>query len=554
MSEDAEALLKRFTHAKTERAMWTGLLQEAYRLGAPNRDAMFQSQSQGDNKSAQRFDSTLMIACRDAARIRHSTITPPFARFFRLAPGPAVEFELRMRGGEAALNQAQNALDKITELFFDALNNSNFHVEVASAYRQEMISTGILRFDDDEDVSSPSFFRFRSVPLDQVYLECGPYGDTVTVWQERTIRPEHAKHIWPDISDLPDPQIMRRSKEDPSVKVTLVEGMIHDEERAAWRHVVLYPTETHRALLLDVEHESTPWIIFSSDMAPGESIGRGPALDVLADAQSLEVLWAAALKDAGLSATGVWQCDDDGVINPAAVRIAPGAIIPKAVGSAGLTPLALPGLRDWGAVQTIIAELRQSVRYGVVGPELPPVDSRQMTATEAERRTQEANLIRVPENTRVYWSLVQRGLVPRGLHLLRKRGFVPETGVRYGLVKPVADGPFARMQQMAEAMDAVGGYSLAAQVSPEGTELAAPAAEFAAWLLGKSNYPVSLVRPPEARAQIREQQAQQQQAMVEAEAMKSAAPMVGAVGKSPELMRAVQGGGGAPSLAEMMGE
>src|SRR3546814_6808214 len=48
------------------------------------------------------------------------------------------------------------------------------------------------------------------------------------------------------------------------------------------------------------------------------------------------------LKNASIAVTGIWQADDDGVLNPATVRLVPGAIIPKAQGSAGLTPLAAP--------------------------------------------------------------------------------------------------------------------------------------------------------------------------------------------------------------------
>src|SRR3712207_9562090 len=52
------------------------------------------------------------------------------------------------------------------------------------------------------------------------------------------------------------------------------------------------------------------------------------------------------LKNASIAVTGIWQAEDDGVLNPATVRLVPGSIIPKAPGSAGLTPLAAPGNFD----------------------------------------------------------------------------------------------------------------------------------------------------------------------------------------------------------------
>src|SRR3546814_19576753 len=52
------------------------------------------------------------------------------------------------------------------------------------------------------------------------------------------------------------------------------------------------------------------------------------------------------LNNASIAVTGIWQADDDGVLNPSTVRVVPGAIIPKAQGSAGLTPPAAPGRFD----------------------------------------------------------------------------------------------------------------------------------------------------------------------------------------------------------------
>ena len=48
------------------------------------------------------------------------------------------------------------------------------------------------------------------------------------------------------------------------------------------------------------------------------------------------------LKNGALALGGVWQADDDGVINMDNISIVPGAIMQKACGSAGLKPL-MPG-------------------------------------------------------------------------------------------------------------------------------------------------------------------------------------------------------------------
>ena len=48
------------------------------------------------------------------------------------------------------------------------------------------------------------------------------------------------------------------------------------------------------------------------------------------------------------------------MLNPATVRLVPGAIIPKAPGSAGLTPLAAPG--NFDISQLVLDDLRARIR------------------------------------------------------------------------------------------------------------------------------------------------------------------------------------------------
>ena len=63
------------------------------------------------------------------------------------------------------------------------------------------------------------------------------------------------------------------------------------------------------------------------------------------------------LKNASIAVTGIWLADDDGVLNPANVKLVPGSIIPKAVGSAGLTPAA-----GAGPLRRLAAGARRSAR------------------------------------------------------------------------------------------------------------------------------------------------------------------------------------------------
>src|SRR5690606_16628614 len=97
------------------------------------------------------------------------------------------------------------------------------------------------------------------------------------------------------------------------------------------------------------------------------------------------------LKNASIAVTGIWQADDDGVLNPANIELVPGAIIPKAVGSDGLKPLEMPSRFD--VSQLVLDDLRARIRHALLIDKLGQIDSRKMTATEVIERAADMALL-----------------------------------------------------------------------------------------------------------------------------------------------------------------
>ena len=79
--------------------------------------------------------------------------------------------------------------------------------------------------------------------------------------------------------------------------------------------------------------ETNPYIIFRWSVVSGELYGRSPILRALPDIKTANKVVELVLKNATIAVSGIWQADDDGVINLANINLTPGAIIPKAVGS-----------------------------------------------------------------------------------------------------------------------------------------------------------------------------------------------------------------------------
>ena len=110
------------------------------------------------------------------------------------------------------------------------------------------------------------------------------------------------------------------------------------------------------------------------------------------------------------------------MLNPANIKLIPGSIIPKAVGSAGLTPLEAPGRFD--VSQLVLDDLRKRIRHALMADALGQIDAPRMTATEVLERSAEMGRILGATYGRLQSELLTP-LIQRGLAIgapLRARG------------------------------------------------------------------------------------------------------------------------------------
>jgi len=154
------------------------------------------------------------------------------------------------------------------------------------------------------------------------------------------------------------------------------------------------------------------------------------------------------LKNASIACTGIWQAEDDGVLNPATIKLVPGAIIPKAPGSAGLTPLAAPG--NFNVSELVLQDLRTRIRGALLADRLAPLETAKMTATEVlERSTQTARLLGATYGR--LQSELLTPLVTRCLAILKRRGEIPAALLHGDAHELRYESPLARVQGRADA-------------------------------------------------------------------------------------------------------
>ena len=382
------------------------------------------------------FDATAADAAEQLAASLLAELTPPWSRWFGLSPARAVADTAEGRAAAEALEDAATTLQG----HFD---RSNFAIEMHQAFLDLVVAgTGLLLV-EEAPIGEASAFRFTAVPLRSAVLEEGPSGRLDTVYRTAPLTAAEIGRRYPSAA-LP-PALLRADASD--TKLPVLEAVWPD--RNGTRYAALLTGDDGRPVLLaEGRFAESPCIAFRWLKAPGESYGRSPVMKALPDIRTANMVVEMVLKNASIAVTGIWQAEDDGVLNPATVRLVPGSIIPKAPGSAGLTPLAAPG--NFDISQLVLNDLRVRIRGAMLADRLGPQQDARMTATEVlERGAQTARLLGATYG-RLQAELLTP-LVTRCLGILRRRGEVPpllldgrEAALRY-------ESPLARVQGRADA-------------------------------------------------------------------------------------------------------
>ena len=199
------------------------------------------------------------------------------------------------------------------------------------------------------------------------------------------------------------------------------------------------------------------------------------------------------LKNATIAVTGIWQAEDDGVLNPANIRLTPGAIIPKAVGSKGLTPLEAAG--NFDISQLVLNDLRSRIRHALLVDKLGQLsDNNHMTATEVIERSQD--MVRVLGATygRLQTELLNP-LLERAISILKRRGEIPELYIDGRLIDVQYKSPLARQQQATDAQSALNWMTNVLKLGESAVGCVNIQA-FVRWLAQQLNVPMELLQAP----------------------------------------------------------
>lgn len=491
---DAEQLLQRAEAAERRRQAFAAVMRDAYALAMPDRDG-WQSYGYGAERQVRVYDSQAVLSVARFANRLQQALFPPQQRWAQLELPP----ELATRPGAEELARD---LEAATEILFAHLHASSFDQAINEWALDLAAGTACLLIENGRTSgrAKAPLLRFTAVPVAHVAFEEGPTGAVETVFLRQRPPARLVRRLYPDAARWPD-TVERAEREQPDREVPLLAATVYDAERDDFAlHVVV---EDEKQVVLTRRYRVNPWVVTRWSKSPGEIYGRGPLLAALPDIRLLNKLAELHIKALNLVVTPILKVVDDGVTNPATIRLVPGAIIPVRANGGPLgpsiEPLSPPA--DLGISAQTMEALRSSIRQALFDEPLPPEIKTGISATEIIER------IRVfQQDTGAFGRLMADAVTPivvRCLDILEAAGaFPPE---RFGgLLQAVQDdavrirpvSPLALAQDRADMQVVMQFVAGAATLGPAGAAIlrGGLAAERAGgWLARKAGVPAELI-------------------------------------------------------------
>lgn len=499
--------LERYEKAKAHRQNFVDLFEECYEYALPQRES-FYYETAGQRRDDKIFDETAVVGVQEFASRLQSGLVPNFARWADLAAGSEIRAEER--------DMIDNDLDEVTEYVFEILQNSNFGQEVHESFMDLAVGTGILCVEEGDAVNP---VVFSAIPLPHVVLDTGPDDKIDHVFRERKgIRNSDLEYMYPDGAF--DEKVRDRIIKDPEGKCKLLEVVCRNytkrNQEAHYYYVIDMDTQTY---LIEEEFDgvgSNPYICFRWSKCAGEVYGRGPLINALSAIKTTNLTIQLILENAQMAISGIYQMDDDGVINPDTINLVPGTIIPKSPQSSGLQPVQAAGRFD--VADIILSDMRLNIKRALYNDMLGNPDRTPASATEVAERMADLSRRIGSAFGRLQAELVQP-VLQRVIYILKKQGRIELPTVNGREVKVRSISPLAQAQSNQD-ITAVSNFleMVSTYFGPDVTNLLIDTEQTAVHLAKKFGVPDSLIRDEEQRKEVvammqQMQQMQQQQQM-----------------------------------------
>jgi hypothetical protein len=199
--------------------------------------------------------------------------------------------------------------------------------------------------------------------------------------------------------------------------------------------------------------------------------------------------------------------DDDGVLNPDTIMLAPGTIIPRSPGSRGLEPVGAAG--NFSVAELVLNDMRANIKRALYNDMLGNPNKTPMSATEVSERMADLSRQIGSAFGRV-WSEFCTPYLQRVVYILKKRGIIELPAVNGKTIKVVAKSPLSQAQAQIDIQNSARLVELVnASFGPQLANVFIKGEDMSAYWGEKLQVPGDLVRTKPEMAKIIEAIAQQ---------------------------------------------
>jgi hypothetical protein len=378
---NATALIKRLGELKSERQPHESTWDECYRFGCPERVQSFSGGIGGteDRKKARAdlVDSTATGSVQLLVSSIMSGATPPNSLWFAITPDGKDPDETTQDEGE-------RWLDEVANFIWRNIHASNFDAEAFEATTDGVVAGWLaLYIDTDRDNGG---YVFDAWPLSSCWIASSRADGRIdTIYREHQLT---AAQCIDKYGDAVSERVQKLYKKSPDAKVTILHVI---EPRPAPHGVIdkklpfaSYHIETEgKHLLKESGYHEFPCAVARWRRIPNSVYAEGQMSVALPDAKAANRLATQTLQHGDMAIGGMWIAEDDGVLNPATIRIgARRVIVANSVDS--IKPLT-SGM-NFEVAEWLLKSVQAAIRRNLMSDQLQMQDGPQMTATEVNVR------------------------------------------------------------------------------------------------------------------------------------------------------------------------
>jgi hypothetical protein len=431
------SLLRKYEKASNQKENYKDLFEECYELAFPQRKGFYDS-TVGERRDEKIFDETAVVGVQEFASRLQQGLVPNFARW--------ADFQA---GSETSPNQKEkvnNDLDTVTDYVFEIIQQSNFSQEIHESFMDLAVGTAVLGVEEGDAVNP---INFSAIPLTDVVLDTGPDDRIDHVFREREMRYSDIPITYPDGSI--NEELQQQILENADSKTRVLEIVCKDYEKK--NEESYYKAIVHEPSQCFIDYKdfsglgSNPFVCFRWSKCAGEVYGRGPLMNALSAIKTCNLTIQLILENAQMAISGIYQMDDDGVVNPDTISLMPGTIIPKSPTSAGLQPINAAGRFD--VAQLILSDMRMNIKRALYNDMLGNPDRTPASATEVAERMADLSRRIGSAFGRLQAEMVQP-VLQRIIYILKKQGRIEIPTVNGREVKIRSVSPLAQAQNQAD--------------------------------------------------------------------------------------------------------